>query len=237
MQDTFDLLSARLATSGLRILHSGPPVGNPTDTATGDSTDIWPGPGMTVKSVLIIGHVGSEFWPYFCDSPEYRDGQDHPLDRWSRRTIQAAAADMAFVSPNDGPPYPPLHALTRGGDGGGALHPSPLGMLVHAQFGLWVAIRGLLLSQVALPATQALPAPPASAFQDCFAACPVGAFSDEGYDAVACARHLLQNTKAACWSGCLARQACTVGQDRTYDRDHARFYMDAFTKAMQRRGV
>lgn len=221
MQETFDRLSARLATSGLRILHSGPPAHD------------WPQDAADIKTVLIIGHAGSKFWPFFKTSPEFSDGKPDPLDRWSRRVIQAAATDLRFASPNDGPPYPPIHALTAGG----ALHPSPLGMLVHSQFGLWTAVRGLLLSGDELPLSSLQDAPPAEAFAACFPACPVSAFSDEGYDAAACARHLLSDQDAPCWQGCLARKACTVGAAHAYEPSHAKFYMDAFTSAMQRRGL
>ena len=85
-------------------------------------------------------------------------------------------------------PIPPIHALARGG----ALHPSPLGMLAHTDFGLWVAVRGLLLSPDPLPLSDPIPAPDPSVFSDCFAACPVGAFSEAGYEAKACAQHLIE---------------------------------------------
>jgi len=216
-----DQLQERLGISGLRILHSGPP------------TEAWPARPHTIQSVLIIGHAGSEFWPHFRASEEYADGMPDPLDRWSRRVIQATAPDMAFVSPNDGPPYAPLHALSAGG----SLFPSPLGMMAHGEFGLWTAVRGLLLSKDALPASPAADLPPASVFDQCFAACPVSAFSETGYDAVACAQHLIADPEVACWGGCLARKACTLGASHAYDPSHAKFYMDAFTAAMQRRGL
>lgn len=217
----FEQLQEQLSISGLRILHSGPP------------TRDWPAPPHGVQSVLIIGHAGSEFWPSFKASPEFSDGQPDPLDRWSRRVIQAAGPDLAFVSPNDGPPYAPLHALSAGG----SLFPSPLGMMAHTEFGLWTAVRGLLLSEEAMPASSAADLPPSAVFKDCFAACPVSAFSEDGYNAAVCARHLIADQSADCWGGCLARKACTLGASHAYEPSHAKFYMDAFTAAMRRRGL
>ena len=221
MQETFDVLSNRLKMSGLRILHSGPAL------------DQWPDKKLKIKNILIIGHRGSEFWPYFKASPEFFDDQPNPLDRWSKRIIEAAAPDLRFVSPSDGPPYPPLHALTQNG----ALHPSPLGMLVHADFGLWIAVRGILLSTTVFPHSVARKAPPQEIFDRCFEACPVQAFSQTGYAAETCAPYLLDNPSGDCWSGCRARRACTLGAHDAYNADQARFYMDTFTKAMQKRGL
>jgi len=217
----FEQLQERLLISGLRVLHSGPP------------TEGWPAPPHAIQSVLIIGHAGSEFWQHFKASPEFGDARPNPLDRWSRRVIQAAAPGLAFASPNDGPPYAPLHALCAGG----SLFPSPLGMMAHAEFGLWTAVRGLLLCEETMPASAAAKLPAPSVFEACFAACPVSAFSTDGYDATACARYLDTNQDADCWGGCLARKACTLGASHAYEPSHARFYMDAFTAAMQKRGL
>ena len=214
-QGDFEGLQERLRASGLRILHSGMPTAD------------WPEPPHKIQSVLIIGHAGGEFWPYFSSSAEYKDGQPNPLDRWSARVIGAAAPGLAFASPNDGPPYPPIHALTRGG----ALHPSLLGMLVHSDFGLWTAVRGLLLCADPLPYSDTTQAPGAQDFADCIKACPVSAFSTAGYDAAACAQHLLHDRQAPCWQGCLVRKAYPPGAAYAYGPDQAKFYMDAFTAA------
>ena len=220
-QDILNELQERLAINGLHLLHSGPPTAQ------------WPAPPHSIASVLIVGQAGSSVWPHFRRSPEFVDGRTNPLDRWSRRVIQAAAPDMAFVCPSEGPSYAPLHALCAGG----SLFPSPLGLLVHARFGLWTAVRGLLLSQEAVPPSPRTQPPPEAVFDQCFAACPVSAFSEEGFDASACARHLLTTPKAACWGGCLARKACTLGAEYAYDASQARFYMDSFTAARQKQGL
>ena len=149
MQATFDSLCARLGESGLRVLHSGPPL--PT----------WPPtPGA---SVLLVGQAGPEVWPHFSRSAEYADGQPDPLDRWSERVIRAAAPDMTFYAPSGGPPYAPIHALAAGG----AFHPSPLGMLAHVEFGLWTAFRGILISPEPVPASKPHPAPDPKVYAPC----------------------------------------------------------------------
>ena len=221
MSARLSALYAALLEHGLRVLHCGEPTAD------------WPEDQPDIQRVLVIGHGGSEFWPAFQVSPEFGDGRPDPLDRWSRRVISTAAPDMTFVAPSEGPPFAPIHALATGG----ALHPSPLGMLAHVDFGLWTAIRGLLLCADPLPLSPAQPPPEDQAFADCFAACPVQAFSAAGYDAAACARHLLTDRAGPCWSGCLARRACTLGASHAYVPDQAKFYMDAFTAAMERRGL
>ena len=141
-QETFSHLCARLQESGLRILHSGPPAGD------------WPG-DPRVRSILLVGQAGSELWPHFTQSPEHHDGAPNPLDRWSQRVIQAAAPQYRFFHPSGGPPYAPIHALVSSG----AYSNSPLGILVHATFGLWTAFRGILVTEELLPPSPCLPAP------------------------------------------------------------------------------
>lgn len=226
MSGDFSALKSDLGNVGLQILHVAA-----LSTAGGPRTAL---------TALVIGHAGGQFWPHFARSPEAHDGAPDRLDRWSRRVISAAAPDLAFCSPSDGPPYLPLSQLLKGSK----MHKSPLGMHVHEDFGLWTAVRGVLLSSASpasAPRAASRSIPPASpckgCAEPCLRACPVNAFTAEGYDAKACAHHLLTTPDAACWHGCLARRACPVAPDLAYPRAQAKFYMDTFTAAMEKRGV
>ena len=42
----------------------------------------------SVKTAILIG-MGSQAWPAFKSSPEYQDNMRDPLDRWSKRLIDA----------------------------------------------------------------------------------------------------------------------------------------------------
>jgi len=145
----------------------------------------------------------------------------------------ADAFDAALVRPQDGPPFAPFQRWAQRAE---AVHPSPLGIAIHPDHGLWHAYRGALLlaPRLALPPRDARPAPCASCdTRSCLSACPVAAFAEPPaaggarYDAARCAAHVAAPAGAACREqGCLARRACPVG--RPYPAAQQRFHMEAF---------
>ncbi len=66
--------------------------------------------GRAARTIFLLGNVGSSFWPAFSTSPEFRDGEVHPLDRWTRRVTGhlAAALGAEPLYPFDGPPHWPF---------------------------------------------------------------------------------------------------------------------------------
>lgn len=101
--------------------------------------------GGAARTVILVGNTGSTFWSVFRRSPEFRDGLAHPLDRWSERVITGLARELGghAVFPFKGPPFYPFQQWARRAE---ALSPSPLGMLIHPEYGLWHAYRGRLSS-------------------------------------------------------------------------------------------
>lgn len=186
--------------------------------------------GRPAKTVVLIGNAGDALWPVFSTSPEAGDGQPHPLDRWSRRVIGDIAAEFGGDAcfPGDGPPWLPFVAWARRAE---PVIESPIGILVHPDYGLWHAYRGAILLDraIALPAPDHRP-PPCDTCPDqpCRRACPVGAFAPGGYDVTACTDFLSSAEGARCGSGCLARRACPVGQQYNYPRAQQALHLDAF---------
>lgn len=185
------------------------------------------------RTVILIGNAGSSFWPAFRASAEYRDEQPDPLDRWSERVITGLAGqlDAHAVFPFRGPPYCPFQRWARRAE---ALFPSPLGTLIHPDYGLWHAYRGALIFDrhlAGLPGGSGAASPCLScAAQPCLQACPVEAFSAGGFDADACAAHL-SGPNACTTEGCLARNACPAGKPFQYMREQHRFHLAAFLRA------
>ena len=87
--------------------------------------------------------AGREGWGAFAASPEAHDGLEHPLDRFSRRVIEALARDLGALAlfPFGGPPYWPFQQWARRAE---PVHPSPIGLLIHPRYGLWHSYRGAL---------------------------------------------------------------------------------------------
>jgi epoxyqueuosine reductase QueG len=119
-----------------------------------------------------------------------------------------------------------------------AVFPSPLGLLIHAEFGLWHAYRAALLfaEKSTLPARKAASSPCESCVaKPCLAACPVDAFSGSGYDVPRCAAFLDTEAGEECMDrGCRARRACPVGLERAQEPAQAGFHMRAFRRGAAR---
>ena len=185
-------------------------------------------------ALVLLGFVGGLGWQAFAQEPEARDGAPHPLDRWSRRVIDALAARLgAFARyPFGGPPHWPFQRwAVRAGDA----HPSPLGLLVHPEFGLWHSYRGALafVRDIGAPAPERRASPCESCVaKPCLTACPVGAFSATGYDVGACRDWLRGPEGGDCMAnGCAARRACPVGAQHRHGAAQAGFLMKAFREA------
>lgn len=184
-----------------------------------------------VATIVLVGLAGRRGWTTFAAAAEAGDGAADPLDRWSRRVIDALAGTLGAraLYPFGGPPHWPFQRWARRAE---PLSVSPLGLLIHPQEGLWRGYRGALAFAAAL----ALPSQPDNASpcescpaRPCLSACPVAAFTAAGYDVAACAAHLGSVAGRPCMEqGCLARRACPVGADRGHAPDQAAFHMRAF---------
>lgn len=190
--------------------------------------------GRAVATLFMIGNAGGAMWRVFAAAPEAADGRPHPLDRWSARVLGRLADELsgAAILPSDGPPYPPFVAWAKRA---APVRESPLGMLIHPDYGLWHAYRGALAlaERLALPPRDERPSPCAScAERPCLSTCPVAAFTPQGYDVELCFQHIEGAEGADCLElGCRARRACPVGRAYVYDPRQALFHMDAFAAA------
>lgn len=194
-----------------------------------------PGPtGAPAKAGVLVGHVGSSFWPHFV---EWRRTQPettpNPLDRWSEETIGAVASLLGLraVFPSDRP-WLPFQVWARRAEG---LKQSPLGLLIHPRYGLWRAFRGAVLFDHVpgdLPTPLSIPHPcDTCASRPCLSACPVDAFDGSSYDVVGCRSHLAVPEGTSCLTGgCLARLACPVGREHAYIAEQQAFHMAAFSR-------
>jgi hypothetical protein len=186
-----------------------------------------------IRAIVLAGMAGRQGWSAFAASPEARDGADDPLDRWSRRVIEALAGELGAKAffPFGGPPYLPFQQWARRAE---PVHPSPIGVLIHPRYGLWHSYRGALGFGEALsvPEPVVVPSPCESCSgRWCLKTCPVGAFSAGGYDVAACAGHVKSAAGADCLeAGCLARRACPVGAQHAYGAEQANFHMRAFLR-------
>lgn len=189
-----------------------------------------------IGTLVLAGFTGNDNWRHFRDSPEANDGNPDALDRWSRRVMGRLARELGAVAlfPFAGPPWLPFQRWARQAE---PLHPSPIGMLIHPDWGLWHSFRGALAfrARLELPPRDTRPSPcDTCAEKPCLEACPVSAFTPEGYDVAACVAHIESARGLDCMhEGCRARRACPIGAAHRYTPDEAHFHMRAFRSAQR----
>lgn len=185
------------------------------------------------KAMLLVGHAGDAYWSHFN---AWLEGQtprpDNPLDTWSRGVIDEVAAqcEARAVYPSDRPFFPFQQWAMRAE----GLRPSPLGILMHPEYGLWHAYRGALLLDRPVDFT----APrvmnhlcDACEGKPCLKTCPVEAYSLAGFAYENCLAHARGTRGEACREGgCLARNSCPQGEDFRYRPEAQAFHMRAFLR-------
>ncbi|HEX4505153.1 MAG TPA: hypothetical protein VH722_05435 [Alphaproteobacteria bacterium] len=188
------------------------------------------------ETLVLVGFIGSENWPTFAASPEAKDGRPDPLDRWSTRVITEVAGLLRAIPlfPFEGPPFLPFQRWAQQAE---PVHPSPLGILIHPDWGLWHAYRGALAfaERIDLPEPDRRRSPCDSCREKpCITACPVNAFTPAGFDVPACVAYISTPAGAACVAiGCQARRACPVGPQCRHIPEQAEFHQRSFRAAQR----
>ncbi|WP_394691942.1 ferredoxin [Hoeflea sp.] len=196
--------------------------------------------GKPAKAICLIGHAGGGFWPVFSAWWREHPRVSDPLDSWSKAVIEPVAAEAGgqAVFPSDRP-WHPFQAWAMKAE---ALRSSPLGLLIHPEFGLWHGYRGAILfaetalgdrvSSKSAMAGQAFVHPcDVCSDKPCLSACPVGAFSPDGFAVSNCRSYLrTKDGQQGCMtSGCLAREACPVGRSHRYSPAQLQFHMTSYS--------
>lgn len=193
---------------------------------------------MIGKKGLLIGNAGKDMWKIFSQSSEFCDHAPDPMNRWTKRVLDdiAKVLGVRVVYPFD-QPYWPFQKFAQSAAG---VQSSPLGILIHAKFGLWHAFRGLLIfddtaefeSQIralTVDAKSLIHPCDGCVEKPCLNACPVGAFTGERLDVQSCFTHLDSGTTPECMqSGCQARCACPIAKEHQYDGAQMKFHMKSY---------
>lgn len=216
-------ISSELAAHGL-ILRGGFAFGG--GEAVPESLE-----GRPAKSVLLVGEAGAAPWPHFV-AWRRRQPQNlqNPLDTWSREVIDRISARFgaSAVYPSD-KPYQPFQRWAMRAEG---LKPSPVGILMHPEYGLWHAYRGALLFADEIPiqgAHDPIHLCDLCVRKPCLKSCPVDAYSADGFAYQSCLAHVRSAQGGLCRTGgCLDRNACPYGADYRYPAEVQAFHMTSF---------
>ena len=183
--------------------------------------------------IVLIGNVGGAFWSLFQQS-DFKG--ENALDRWTKHVLDPIAHRLGCVAlyPSD-QPYQPFQNWAAKAEG---LKASPLSFLMHPTYGLWHAYRAAFVfaGESFSPSSISKQPHPSDSCRDkpCLSTCPVGAFTNEGYDVPRCVSHVVSKEGGVCSKGgCLARQACPVGVEYRYAEAQQQFHMKAFVEARE----
>lgn len=191
--------------------------------------------GRAAQTVVLVGNAGDALWRRFVAAGPHDDPL-HPFDRWLNPILRAKAATLGAhaILPSKGPPFVPIQRWAARAE---PVHRSPIGIMIHPEYGLWHVYRAAYLfpTRERLPPRAEAPSPCDScAKKPCLRVCPVDAFGPDAFDARACVEHVVGESGGNCRDrGCLARRACPVGRNYSYPAETAAFHMRAMTRAVQ----
>lgn len=191
--------------------------------------------GTQARTVILLGNIGGSIWEPFSRwraQPE-NTGRRDPLDDWSKAVIGPVAARSGATAyfPSD-PPWQPFQQWAMRAEG---LRASPLGILIHPEYGLWHGYRGALGFGVALDiasgqVTREHPCDRCET-KPCLSHCPVNAVTSSGFSVADCRSHLRsgEGQTGCVKKGCLARAACPIGVSYQYPPEQLAFHMAALS--------
>jgi hypothetical protein len=189
-----------------------------------------PQDGIDNGNLVLLGPAEPGFWNHVTAQSEFIDGQPDPLDRWSRRVIDALA--MAVGGTAFFPFDKPYHPFFTWAVNSGRAWKSPVQLLVHDSAGLMVSYRGAVLLPEELSPQPKRPSP-CTICKDkpCLTACPPRALTGEGYDLVACHAYLDTDAGSTNLSrGCAVRRACPISKNYGRSEEQSAFHMKQFHK-------
>jgi len=191
--------------------------------------------GGDAGTVILIGNAGGAMWRAFSEAVPDRS-KPNSLDKWLDPLLERLARHVgaALILPNQGPEFPPVQDWAMRAE---PVFRSPIGIMIHPDFGLWHVYRAALLfaERLTLPprANSASPCD-SCAGRPCLKVCPADAFGLDRFNAQACVGHVTSDAGGNCQDrGCLARRACPVGRDFAYPKDAGAFHMAAVARAVR----
>ena len=207
-------------------------------------TSVWlsePEHSATLQSgsLLLLGHAGKQFWEVYQQqtSLEYRNQAD-PVDRFSAEVTEVILTEH-FPQVEKQRLFPSADCsvnLMALGDEMRWHSPSPLGMGIHSEYGLWSAYRAVWWLNIQRPT---IPRPEVTDIcvncqtQACVSACPGEAITFGNRPNLnRCADYRLEE-RSACASTCLARRACPYATEHQYPESQMAYHYELARSAIQ----
>ena len=187
--------------------------------------------GSHAGAIVVIGNGGRAFWDAYRAHREHDPAQaerEHPLDDFTTDVLERHAMPLAErhgLRPRLRLPFREtalsfMHLAEAAGLGRRGL----LRVLLHPEFGPWMALRGaLLVDEAPVAPRPAAGFDPCSTCRDrpCLAACPGDAMRlPDGWDVPRCIDfRVARGAENPCLDRCHARVACVYGRRHLYPAD------------------
>ena len=177
------------------------------------------------QSAVVFANGGTLFWERFIEditaNPEHFTEHQHPIDDFVLRCLEAV--DPApentrrwITCSENATVFLDFRILAeRAGIG----HQSPVGLLIHPEYGLWVSLRMVLLTTERISRTDLTTDSPCTDCEakPCVSACPAGAVSiSAGWSVQKCASFHREST--VCEGICHSRRYCPIGRQHRHSR-------------------
>jgi hypothetical protein len=183
------------------------------------------------RAAIVIGNGGGAFWSAYrahVDRHRGFDAREHPLDDFTAEimetrilplaTSHGVGAELRLPFRASEPPVSFVHLAEAAGLG----RRSILAVLIHPEFGPWIALRGALLidEEIEAPRPAAHFDPcPSCVERPCITTCPARAVAyPAGWDVGRCVDYRIEH-ESICPDRCEARIACVYGRAHRYPAD------------------
>ena len=198
------------------------------------------------KTIIVIGNGGGAFWAGFRQYTSVRPAcltqHSHPLDAYTAQVIEQALTPILQRSTAVYRYVYPFRFATEPlsfmhlAQASGLAAPSLLGIVIHPEYGPWLALRAAVLIDQELSASaqaDGFDPCPSCTERACVFACPAGAVSlDRGWDIPACVAYRLTEHND-CQLYCHARYQCVYGRQHRYPPDELRYHQDQSLATMR----
>ncbi|CAN7296725.1 ferredoxin [Rhizobium sp. LjRoot254] len=188
--------------------------------------------GGRARTVVLLGNIGGSIWPAFSAWRQKNENVADPLDMWSVEVIRPVAEAMGGTAwfPSERP-WQPFQQWAMRAEG---LRSSPLGVLIHPDYGLWHGYRSAIGFEERIDFPEPMPrSHPCDRCPDkpCLTTCPADAVTGDHFDVPACRTYLAGEGDGTCMQGgCIARNACPVGVEYRYPAEQLRFHMATLSR-------
>ena len=181
------------------------------------------------RTILLVGPNEPYFWEIFIKSEEYKDGESHPLDRWSKRVIEKIAIkeNTQVYFPFDKNEIWPFYSWALECS---EMSESPIKLLVHNKKGLFLSFRGAIGLDFKIKDKRKTEGVCKTCHKPCITSCPVSALTPKGYNVKKCKEYLVSTEGKECKKGCLVRRSCPFGSKLRLPKQ-SEFHMKEFIKS------